>query len=78
MTQEEYNKQFYDDLGKIINNQQIICAKLDTIQSDITVIIDNQLGASRHYNNTQETLISKLKTIQLDLDSISRATRSKT
>ena len=71
MTDIQYN-QLFDDLGKVLKNQLIICAKLDRLQGDIDVIINNQLMSERQGKTDKTDIVSRLETLKKELNPISR------
>ena len=76
MTEEQY-KQIFKDLGMVLSNQTIICAKLDRLQGDMNVVIDNQLITERNFKEFEKKTFSKLQNITNEIDEITEKLKSK-
>ena len=76
MTEEQY-KQIFKDLGMVLSNQTIICAKLDRLQGDMNVVIDNQLITERNFKEFEKKTFSKLQNITNEVNEITEKLKSK-
>jgi hypothetical protein len=76
MTDEQYN-QIFKDLGIVIDNQKIICAKLDRLQGDMNVVINNQLITERNFKEFEKKTFSKLQNITNEVNEITEKLKGK-